>query len=720
MLAFSFLLEQTVVFLDKAMLKLLLNHWQESYHKAPTRVTSEDPLLCTDLAKTRPNEEFLVSRVNPLFVDSSSEVSPSSTINKPSTSTKTTAEVHSSQDGDNEVASTSKQPPKPPDPLGGAAELPQVSAVAETNYISEASLKTDATDAEAVATADSDKKTSESQPSEGDSPKDSLETDRSSSPKPLVELREWQENKAEDRVLNRLRSSGRASLITKEKLNLVEKVIAERLGKRVPEPGIRKTIELLKNESAPPSPQQTLLPAAKREQAEEVLEQPSTSELPTDLPSTSSGDKQESPVPSVTPPQPASTEETASVVDGSVQAEASKTPEAPSEAGSSVASASAPKDESSETVSMPKIEDAHSDSMTDSSNSKKEERKNGKSSGPSTSEDSGITRGDQVYSDSGRRKISTKSDSSEQSSSEASRGKRHRRIKKDSSRDSTRKRHKSSYKSRCSFCNKAAKKSHQRSGHKHKHRSMAESGLVSGSGSLSDLAFEHPWLSDSCTAHCRQKRSSITCMESCRDYPCEDFHNAVYRYPGGHVGCEGCSCIRAPFPECCRWGDVPRSRYSWNGSEAAAVAAAGGHPLCACRRAHPMFSSRRKVKFAHKSKDSLQQKAELNEDEEDADRVAGEGNNDAATKSDQGSYGEVPPKESPSNGHILAENGLLEKQQGPPGSTYAWEEWRRYMREKNLRSRRKRALCMGVIALSIILFVGISVSLGLAYLRRKF
>lgn len=702
------------------MLKLLLNHWQESYHKAPTRVTSEDPLLCTDLAKTRPNEEFLVSRVNPLFVDSSSEVSPSSTINKPSTSTKTTAEVHSSQDGDNEVASTSKQPPKPPDPLGGAAELPQVSAVAETNYISEASLKTDVTDAEAVATADSDKKTSESQPSEGDSPKDSLETDRSSSPKPLVELREWQENKAEDRVLNRLRSSGRASLITKEKLNLVEKVIAERLGKRVPEPGIRKTIELLKSESAPPSPQQTLLPAAKREQAEEALEQPSTSELPTDLPSTSSGDKQESPVPSVTPPQPASTEETASVVDGSVQAEASKTPEAPSEAGSSVASASAPKDESSETVSMPKIEDAHSDSMTDSSNSKKEERKNGKSSGPSTSEDSGITRGDQVYSDSGRRKISTKSDSSEQSSSEASRGKRHRRIKKDSSRDSTRKRHKSSYKSRCSFCNKAAKKSHQRSGHKHKHRSMAESGLVSGSGSLSDLAFEHPWLSDSCTAHCRQKRSSITCMESCRDYPCEDFHNAVYRYPGGHVGCEGCSCIRAPFPECCRWGDVPRSRYSWNGSEAAAVAAAGGHPLCACRRALPMFSSRRKVKFAHKSKDSLQQKAELNEDEEDADRVAGEGNNDAATKSDQGSYGEVPPKESPSNGHILAENGLLEKQQGPPGPTYAWEEWRRYMREKNLRSRRKRALCMGVIALSIILFVGISVSLGLAYLRRKF
>ncbi|KAL1427839.1 hypothetical protein MTO96_003172 [Rhipicephalus appendiculatus] len=368
---------------------------------------------------------------------------------------------------------------------------------------------------------------------------------------------------------------------------------------------------------------------------------------------------------------------------------------------------------------MPKIEDAHSDSMTDSSNSKKEERKNGKSSGPSTSEDSGITRGDQVYSDTGRRKISTKSDSSEQSSSEASRGKRHRRIKKDSSRDSTKKRHKSSYKSRCSFCNKAAKKSHQR-GHKHKHRSMAESGLVSGSGSLSDLAFEHPWLSDSCTAHCRQKRSSITCMESCRDYPCEDFHNAVYRYPGGHVGCEGCSCIRAPFPECCRWGDVPRSRYSWNGSEAAAVAAAGGHPLCACRRAHPMFSSRRKVKFANKSKDSLQQKAELNEDEEDADRVSGEGNNDTATKSDQGSFGEMPPKESPSNGHILAENGLLEKQQGPTGPPYAWEEWRRYMREKNLRSRRKRALCMGVIALSIILFVGISVSLGLAYLRRKF
>lgn len=702
------------------MLKLLLNHWQESYHKAPTRVTSEDPLLCTDLAKTRPNEEFLVSRVNPLFVDSSSEVSPSSTINKPSTTTKTTAEVHSSQDGDNEVASTSQEPPKPPDPLRGDAESASTSAVAETSSNSEASSKTDATDSEVVVTADSDKKPSESQPSEGDSPKDSLETDRSSSPKPLVELREWQENKPEDRVLNRLRSSGRASLITKEKLNLVEKVIAERLGKRIPEPGIRKTIELLKNESAPPSPQQTLLPATKREQVEAAPEQPSTSVPPPEPSPTSSGDKQESPVQSVTPPPPASTEETASVVDGSVRAEASKTPEAPSEAGSSVASASAPKDESSETVSMPKIEDAHSDSMTDSSNSKKEERKTGKSSGPSTSEDSGITRGDQVYSESGRRKVSTKSDSSDQSSSEASRGKRHRRIKKDASRDSTRKRHKSAYKSRCSFCSKAAKKSHQRNGHKHKHRSVAESGLVSGSGSLSDLAFEHPWLSDSCTAQCRQKRSSITCMESCRDYPCEDFHNAVYRYPGGHLGCEGCSCIRAPFPECCRWGDVPRSRYSWNGSEAAAVAAAGGHPLCACRRAHPVFSSRRKVKFAHKSKDSLQQKTELNEDEEDADRASGEGNPDSATKSDQGSFGEVPPKESPSNGHILAENGLLEKQQGPPGPPYAWEEWRRYMREKNLRSRRKRALCMGVIALSIILFVGISVSLGLAYLRRKF
>lgn len=701
------------------MLKLLLNHWQESYHKAPTRVTSEDPLLCTDLAKTRPNEEYLVSRVNPLFVDSSREVSPNSTINKPSTSTKTTADVHSSQDGDNEIASTSKQPPKPPDPLKEAVESALTPTVAETSSHSEASSKADAVDVEAVATADSDKKTSESLPSEGDSPKDSLETDRSSSPKPLVELREWQENKQEDRVLNRLRSSGRASLITKEKLNLVEKVIAERLGKRIPEPGIRKTIELLRNESATPSPQQTLLPSARRDQVEDALEQPSTSASPAELPSTSNSDKQESPVPPETLPQPASIEETAPVVDGSVPAETSNTPEAPSEAGSSVASASAPKDETSETVSMPKIEDAHSDSLTDSSNSKKEERKSGKSSGPSTSEDSGITRGDQVYSDTGRRKISTKSDSSDQSSSEASRGKRHRRIKKDSSRDSTRKRHKSSYKSRCSFCNKVAKKSHQK-GHKHKHRSMAESGLVSGSGSLSDLAFEHPWLSDSCTAQCHHKRSSITCMESCRDYPYEDFHNAVYRYPGGHVGCEGCSCIRAPFPECCRWGDVPRSRYSWNGSEAAAVAAAGGHPLCACRRAHPMFSSRRKVKFAHKSKDSLQEKGELNEDEEDADRASGEGNNDTATKSDQGSFGEVPSKESPSNGHILAENGLLEKQQGPTGPPYAWEEWRRYMREKNLRSRRKRALCMGVIALSIILFVGISVSLGLAYLRRKF
>lgn len=66
-----------------------------------------------------------------------------------------------------------------------------------------------------------------------------------------------------------------------------------------------------------------------------------------------------------------------------------------------------------------------------------------------------------------------------------------------------------------------------------------------------------------------------------------------------------------------------------------------------------------------------------------------------------------------------AENGLLEKQQAN-GVPYAWEEWQQYMRQKTLRSRRKRALCMGVIALSIILFVGVTVSVGLAYLRKKF
>lgn len=717
-----------MVFLDKAMLKLLLNHWQESYHKAPTRVTSEDPLLCTDLAKTRPNEEFLVSRVNPVFVDSSTEGSPSSTIKKPS---ETTADVHSSQDGDKEVASTSKEPPEPPDSLRGVSEAATTSDESATTSKDTAtpSLESAAETAGITVTADTEPKSSEVELNESDFPKDSLETDRSSSPRPLVELREWHDNKPEDRVLNRLRSSGRASVITKEKLNLVEKVIAERLGKRVPEPGIRKTIELLRNESTSSSPQHTLLPTPKRVQTESTS---SESPLPVNVPppeqfATTSSEKQDSPAPPETPSPQALTEETASVVDGSLQAVAAKSPEAPSEAGSSEASRSAPKDESSETVSMPKIEDAHSDSMTDSSNSKKEDGKDAKSSGPSTSEDSGITRGDQVYSDTGRRKVATKSDTSDQSSTEASRGKRQRRIKKDASRDSTRKRQKSAYKSSntCSHCRKAAKKSsHDKGGHKHKRRSMAaaESGIVASSGSLSDLAFDHPWLSDSCAGHCHHKRSSISCMESCRDYPCEDFHNAVYRYPGGPPGWEGCNCIRAPMPECCRWGDVPRSRYSWNGSEAAAVAGVTGHPICSCRRMHPLFSSRRKVKFAHRSKDP--QKTDLKEDEEDAEAASGHASgecNHESAKSDQGSFGEVTLKETQGNGHILvgdAENGLLEKQQqGPP---YGWEEWQRYMREKNLRSRRKRALCMGVIALTIILFVGISVSLGLAYLRRKF
>lgn len=80
----------------------------------------------------------------------------------------------------------------------------------------------------------------------------------------------------------------------------------------------------------------------------------------------------------------------------------------------------------------------------------------------------------------------------------------------------------------------------------------------------------------------------------------------------------------------------------------------------------------------------------------------------------------TPVKDALPNGHILAEGGLLEKAAPPSGPPYPWEEWQQYMRQKTLRSRRKRALCMGVIALTIILFVGITVSVGLAYLRKKF
>ncbi|EEC07146.1 hypothetical protein IscW_ISCW006495 [Ixodes scapularis] len=167
-------------------------------------------------------------------------------------------------------------------------------------------------------------------------------------------------------------------------------------------------------------------------------------------------------------------------------------------------------------------------------------------------------------------------------------------------------------------------------------------------------------------------------------------------YPPGHGPYEACPCgcvhNTALLPECCRWGDAPRSRYSWNGSEAAGPAAGA----CTCRRSHPAYSSRRKVKFAHRP-----------------------GSKEALNKCDQDSLADPPSKDPLPNGHVLAENGLLEKQQAN-GVPYAWEEWQQYMRQKTLRSRRKRALCMGVIALSIILFVGVTVSVGLAYLRKKF
>lgn len=745
------------------MLKLLLNHWQESYNKSPARVTSEDPLLCTDLAKTRPNEEFLVSRVNPLFVDSSTEASPSGTIKK--TSSETTADVHNPQDSDEPDSSTlAKKPPEPPDPPPTPTTTPTAtldsSSIASTSTRGVHEPKVEATKSETLPHPkelqphhQADPQTEPVAKPEGQSDSQQTDTwnsDRSSSPRPLVELREWQENgkKQEDHVLNRLRNSGRASIITKEKLSLVEKVIAERLGKRIPEPGIRRTIELLKKDNVPvtqeaqPAKQQedvksddartevrTDFRADIKEDAKTVVKTDLKTDEETEVKTVVETDVQtdtradvktevKSHLPPVAPPLPlAPVVAPVSVLDGSVQTEDTRKP--PDSSSEADAVDSNPKDETSETVSMPKLEDGstQSDSMTDSSNKKPEVKD--KSSGPSTSEDSGITRGDQVYSDTGKRKAATKSDSSEQSSTESTKGKRQRRTKKEALRESMRRRQKSNYKSRCSVCKSGPPKK-ERPPHPriHKHKRSAESGLVlSGSGSLSDLAFEYPYLSDPCPAHCRHKRSSITCMESCRDYPCEDFCNSVYRYPPGHGPYEACPCgcvhNTALLPECCRWGDAPRSRYSWNGSEAAGPAAGA----CTCRRSHPAYTSRRKVKFAHRPGSREAQKSDLNEDEEDepdkGDRSP------TASKCDQDSLADVPSKDPLPNGHVLAENGLLEKQHAN-GAPHAWEEWQQYMRQKTLRSRRKRALCMGVIALSIILFVGVTVSVGLAYLRKKF
>ncbi|CAN8011095.1 unnamed protein product [Ixodes pacificus] len=738
------------------MLKLLLNHWQESYSKSPARVTSEDPLLCTDLAKTRPNEEFLVSRVNPLFVDSSTEASPSGTIKK---SSETTADVHNPQDGDEPDSSTlAKKPPEPPDPpptpTTASTATPDSGSIASTSTRVAHEPKVEATTSETQLEPGelsphrqiSPQPESVAKPEgQSDTQKtDTWNSDRSSSPRPLVELREWQENgkKQEDHVLNRLRNSGRASIITKEKLSLVEKVIAERLGKRIPEPGIRRTIELLNKDAVPASQE------AQPTKQQEYVQLDSGAEVKTDFRADSKEDVKTEvktdlkkyfktnvetdvktvvkadvqtelkaiPPPVAPPLPPAPVVAPVSVLDGSVQIEDIRKPQESSFEAD--AADSNPKDETAGAVRMPKLEDGstQSDSMTDSSNKKPEVKD--KSSGPSTSEDSGITRGDQVYSDSGKRKVATKSDSSEQSSTESTKGKRQRRTKKEALRESMRRRQKSNYKSRCSACkNVLPKKDRPPHPRVHKHKRSTESGLVSGSGSLSDLAFEYPYLSDPCPAHCRHKRSSITCMESCRDYPCEDFCNSVYRYPPGHGPYEACPCgcvhNTALLPECCHWGDAPRSRYSWNGSEAAGPAAGA----CTCRRSHPAYSSRRKVKFAHRpgSKEAL--KSDLNEDEEDEPDKGDQ--SPTGSKCDQDSLADAPSKDPLPNGHVLAENGLLEKQQAN-GVPYAWEEWQQYMRQKTLRSRRKRALCMGVIALSIILFVGVTVSVGLAYLRKKF
>ncbi|CAN8004857.1 unnamed protein product [Ixodes hexagonus] len=742
------------------MLKLLLNHWQESYNKSPARVTSEDPLLCTDLAKTRPNEEFLVSRVNPLFVDSSTEASPSGTIKK--TSSETTADVHNPQDSDEPDSLTlAKKPPEPPDPPPTpptpSTATPDSGSIASTSTKGVHEPKVEATKSETQPEPKELQPAHRADPqpepvgkTEGQSDQQQTGTwnsDRSSSPRPLVELREWQENgkKQEDHVLNRLRNSGRASIITKEKLSLVEKVIAERLGKRIPEPGIRRTIELLKKdavptsqESQPAKPQEdvksdditevkTVFRSDIKEDIRTVVKTDLIRDFRTDVETEVKTDARtdvkteiKASLPPVAPPlPPAPVVAPVSVLDGSAQTEDIRKPQ--DSASEADAVDSNPKDETSETVSMPKLEDGstQSDSMTDSSNKKPEVKD--KSSGTSTTEDSGITRGDQVYSDTGKRKVATKSDTSEQSSTESTKGKRHRRTKKEALRESMRRRQKSNYKSRCSVCKSGPPKKertpHPRP-HNHKHKRSAESGLVSGSGSLSDLGFEYPYLSDPCPAHCRHKRSSITCMESCRDYPCEDFCNSVYRYPPGHGPYEACPCgcvhNTALLAECCRWGDAPRSRYSWNGSEAVVPTGAGA---CTCRSSHPAYSSRRKVKFAHRPGSKDAQKSDLNEDDED-EPDKGDGS-PSASKCDQDSLADVPSKDPLPNGHVLAENGLLEKQHAN-GAPYAWEEWQQYMRQKTLRSRRKRALCMGVIALSIILFVGVTVSVGLAYLRKKF
>lgn len=704
------------------MLKLLLNHWQDSHRKTPTRVQSEDPLLCTDLAKTRPNEEFSVSRVNPLFVDSSAETSPNIRLKG---AAKTIVQVHSNSRESDQERANERAPSEPPDVSSGAKDKVSNDAQKAAKLeLKDAAHKEDGatTDDTAPKTlledqaSDSGRESGSSPTSEEHSGSDELSSVASeasttpghsdkTAPKPLVELREWEKN----RGLDNLVKPGTTSVITREKIDLIEKVIAHRLTRQFSDRTANGSIlrstnssylhsvrKAVVSEQATPEGPKEELPATKEKTESVPTTQTATNTKPTPQVLSSAPDQSEPQSPQAlqlptTPPEVPKDEIS------EVEANQEQT-----EVIAEIMPAVTRPDESSSSTS---------DSTTESKNADVASKSSSSSAGQ-TSVDSGITRGDQVHTDVPHlapTKASTKSDSSDHSSDSKTR--KRSAMKSKGLRNSQRRNHGVENKLRCSFCRRNAKRNQRRIS-KHKHRSIAAPEVVSSNGTLTDLALEHPWLSDGCPVHFHGKRSSISCMENCRDYPYEEFCNAVYRHPQGPMplcNCDSC-CYSSSghghsHSDCYHWEELPRSRFSWNGG--------GDDPTpCTCKRSHPAFSSRRKVKFAQRpATEGSDPKDGEKDGEQDSEKDDGE-------KDDSVDGSACPAsKDIKTNGHVLMEGGMYDKN-GP--TVLPWHEWQLYMREKNLRARRKRALCMGVIALTIVVFVGVSVSLALAFLRKKF
>ncbi|XP_064472716.1 uncharacterized protein LOC135387458 [Ornithodoros turicata] len=637
------------------MLKLLLNHWQDSHHKA--RVQSEDPLLCTDLAKTRPNEEFSVSRVNPVFVDSSAEASPNFRLKR--------SEVPNSE----VAASPSPQVQESSDQQAVPVETPKEDTPSSDDAMNLTSLDS-STEPKSII----EDQASDSGRESGSSPSGTTPVEGGTTKRPLVELKQWE------------RDVCSPSLLTQEKISLIEKVIAQRFSKQLPE--------------------SSFLHPRKEEKVEQETTKGQITEKPDEtkgeLPETTAGKlvetkekleetKEKLEEPKEKPSEKASAGDLNTATGGT-----SRIPPIDGQCSDSnvVSEAEANQEHTeviAETMSPPVLRrDESSGSETVSKTTGSEAQALDRT----TSEDSGITRGDQVHSDdalsdTAPKVTSTRSDSSDHSADSKAKKRSALHVKAARSH----RHHRSGNKLRCSFCMRDAKRNHVK---KSKHRSIAVPEIVSSSGSLTDLAFEHPWLSDGCMG-CR---SSVSCME--RDYPYEEFCNAVHRHSQGHMpmfNYDSCCSSVHGHGNC--WPEPPRSRFSWTGGEDSTP--------CTCRRSQPHYSSKRKVKFAQRTPSQRTEQEEEKTDERTTDHE------DSAKESDKPpSDVKIDANNVKANDHVLMEGGMLD------GGVVPWHEWQLYMRQKDLQSKRKRALCMGVIALSIVVFVGVSVSLALAFLRRKF